>query len=286
MRASEPDAAAASENVDVETVAGFGDEWSRFRQREWHGELQVHFEQYFSEFPWDTLPAAAVGADFGCGSGRWARFVAPRVGTLHALDASADALQVARENLAEQANVQFHHAPIDRHPLPDGSLDFAYCLGVLHHVPDTESALAACARALRPGAPFLVYMYYALENRPLWYRALFRASHLARQGIARCPPRAKNLLTDAIAGGIYWPLARAARAVEQLGGDGDAMPLGYYREVPFYTMRTDARDRFGTRLEKRYTKEQLAQMMRAVGMDDLRFREGMPYWCVVGRKRG
>ncbi len=273
------------ENVDDKTVAGFGDEWSRFRQDTEHPNLAGIFSEYFSEFPWHMLPKGAVGADFGCGSGRWARFVAPRVGTLHVVDASHEALAVARANLAEHHNVIPHEASLDRHPLSADSLDFAYCLGVLHHIPDTESALASCVRALKPGAPFLVYMYYALENRPAWYRALFRATHVVRQGIAQCPPRAKNLITDIIATSVYWPLARAARIVERMGGDGDAMPLGYYRETTFYTMRTDARDRFGTRLEKRFTRDQLARMMQAAGLENLQFRDGMPYWCVVGYKR-
>ena len=48
-------------------------------------------------------------------------------------------------------------------------------------------------------------------------------------------------------------------------------------------MRTDARDRFGTPLEQRFTRSQIAEMCNAAGLVDLRFRPG-PYWCVVGLK--
>ena len=49
-------------------------------------------------------------------------------------------------------------------------MDFGYSLGVLHHLEDTQAGMAACVRKLKPGAPFLVYIYYALENRPIWFR--------------------------------------------------------------------------------------------------------------------
>src|SRR5260221_6451083 len=176
-------------NSDARTVAGFGYEWSRFTQRELEAaERRELFERYFANFRWTSLPGdGGVGADIGCGSGRWAMLVAPRVAKLHLIDASAEALEVARVNLAEIDNAEFHLATADCLPLPDESLDFALSLGVLHHLPDTAAAIRAIALKLKPGAPFLLYLYYAFDNRPLWYRALWRLSNLLRLGIARLP---------------------------------------------------------------------------------------------------
>src|SRR4051795_6085969 len=100
---------AAGANIDVATVEGFGDEWRRYDQSELpEVEARELFEQYFAVFPWRDLPDAAVGFALGCGSGRWARLVAPRVGTLHCVDASVEALGVARETLAAQPHCAFH----------------------------------------------------------------------------------------------------------------------------------------------------------------------------------
>ena len=177
---------AAGRNLDVATVEGFGDEWRRFDQSELpEDELRSTFEQYFAVFPWQDLPEGAVGFDLGCGSGRWARLVAPRVGTLHCVDASAEALDVARTTLAAEPNCEFHVASVDALPFADASMDFGYSLGVLHHVPDTAGALRSAARALKPGAPLLVYLYYAFDNQPAWYRAVWRATDLARRVISR-----------------------------------------------------------------------------------------------------
>ena len=49
-------------------------------------------------------------------------------------------------------------------------------------------------------------------------------------------------------------------------------------------MRTDARDRFGTPLEQRFTRYQIEAMMRDAGLIDIRFSEAAPYWCAVGLK--
>ncbi len=273
-------------NLDPSTVEGFGEEWSRFDQREVsETQLRAVFEQYFAVFPWAALPGDAQGADVGCGSGRWARFVAPRVGHLHCVDASEAALTVARANLQGARNCTFHCASVGALPFADGSLDFCYSLGVLHHVPDTRGAIAACARALKPGAPLLVYLYYRFDNRPEWFRRLWQVSDVGRRAISRLPHRLRHLVTDTIAGSVYLPLARAARALEARGVNVELFPLSSYRNKSFYSMRTDALDRFGTRLEQRFTRAEIEEMMTAAGLERVTFGEQFPYWCAVGYRK-
>lgn len=277
---------AALANVDAAVVQGFGDEWSRFDQASLSAdEYASLFEAYFSIFPWDALPARAAGMDVGCGSGRWARLVAPRVGTLHCVDPSADALDVAKRTLVGAPNVRFHASGVGDLPFADDSLDFGYSLGVLHHVPETQSGLDACVRKLKPGAPFLVYLYYAFDNRPRWFRAVWRASDVVRRAVSHLPHGLRYFVSQAIAGGVYWPLARALRLLERGGVRVDALPLAAYRDKSFYTMRTDALDRFGTRLEQRFTRTEIAEMMRRAGLEHVTFREAAPYWCAVGTRR-
>lgn len=271
-------------NVHEATVAGFGDEWSRFTQDGMtEADLDEAFELYFRIFPWDRLPPGAVGCDFGCGSGRWAARVAPRVGHLTMLDASAEALAVAEHKLAGAANVDAVHASVSESPFTDASLDFAYSLGVLHHVPDTEGALREIARTLKPGAPFLTYMYYAFDNRPAWFRGLWKASDLARRGISRMPHGARYAVSQALAGLVYWPLARTGKLLDRVGLLHESWPLRYYVDHSFYVMRTDALDRFGTQLEKRFTRAESVAMLERAGFEDVRVSEERPHWtlCAV-----
>jgi len=274
-------------NLDESTVHGFGVEWSRFDQSELSDEVRQRlFDDYFRVFPWASLPAGAVGFDLGCGSGRWAKLVAPRVGQLHCIDASADALAVAKRNLSGLDNCTFHHASVDAMPLADGSADFGYSLGVLHHVPDTGLGIRAAVAKLKPGAPLLLYLYYALENRLLWYRGLWRASDGLRRVTSALPDRARVVVADLLAGSVYWPLARAARLAELIGAPAAQLPLYAYRSQSFYSMRTDALDRMGTQLEQRFTSQQIRQLMERAGLERIEFSPDPPYWCAVGYKSG
>ena len=102
--------------------------------------------------------------------------------------------------------------------------------------------------------------------------------------ICNLPPNFKQLATDIIAVFIYLPFALSARILHDLGANTRSYPLSYYRNTSFYTMRTDARDRFGTPLEKRLTREQILFMCKKAGLIDLKFSNTPPYWCVVGKK--
>ncbi len=94
----------------------------------------------------------------------------------------------------------------------------------------------------------------------------------------------KSVLAELFAVTIYWPLARAAKLFARLGLDVTNWPLSAYRWRSYYSMRTDALDRFGTRLEHRMTKAQIRAMTEAAGLRDIRFSDAVPYWCAVGQK--
>jgi SAM-dependent methyltransferase len=277
---------AQRQNLDEATVASFGDEWSRYDQSKLdEAELARLFQSYFSLFPWDSLPPNAEGFDMGCGSGRWAKLVLRRVGLLNCIDASSEALAVAMRNLAGASNVRFIHATTDTVPLSESSQDFGYSLGVLHHIPDTQEAINSCVRLLKPGAPLLIYLYYRFDNRPTWYRLVWQASDILRAGISGLPHRLKHRVTDFIAMTVYWPLARIARLGEQAGLNMHLLPLYGYRDCSFYTMRTDARDRFGTPLEKRFTREEIRQMMGHAGLVNIIVSDDEPFWRALGTRR-
>jgi ubiquinone/menaquinone biosynthesis C-methylase UbiE len=131
-------------------------------------------------FPWAELPTNFKGFNMGCGTGRWARLVAPIVGKLHCIDPS-NAIHTARANLSEHLIVSFYDASVDSQCLPSGSQDFGYSLGILHNISDALAAIRSCVDWLKPSAPLLLCPYYAFENRPWWFRAVWRVSDLVRQ---------------------------------------------------------------------------------------------------------
>jgi ubiquinone/menaquinone biosynthesis C-methylase UbiE len=271
-------------NIDEKTVVSFGQEWTRFSQAALSDfESDQIFQQYFSIFPWTSLPDTAEGFDMGCGTGRWALHVAKKVHWLNCIDPS-QALEVARENLKDQKNVAFYRETADDVKIPENSQDFGYSLGVLHHIPDSKSALRACVKLLKVGSPFLLYLYSSFDNRPFWYKYMWKISDILRQLICILPPSVKSVICDVLALIIYFPLARISWLLSKIGSNVQHIPLSDYKDRTFYSMRTDAYDRFATPLEKRFSREEILKLMEDAGLEKIQFRPKSPFWCAVGTR--
>jgi hypothetical protein len=108
---------------------------------------------------------------------------------------------------------------------------------------------------------------------------------LARLVISRLPHALRLATSQIIAAVIYWPLARLARLISSFGAAPRSLPLSYYADKSFYVMRTDAYDRFSTRLETRFTRVAIEQMLIDAGFGNVRFSDREPFWCAVGIKK-
>lgn len=271
-------------NQDKNTVEGFGDEWSRFDQSDLpEDEQKLLFDEYFSVFPWENISKESVGFDLGCGSGRWAKSVAPKVKKLICIDPSS-ALDIAQKNLSNFDNCEFQSTTVDDISIDNNSMDFGYSLGVLHHVPNTEMGIKQCVEKLKKGAPLLLYLYYRFDNRPFWFRFIWSVSDLFRKIISKMPYGLRYIFSQIIAVAIYFPLARTSFYMEKLNLNVSNFPLSSYKNLSFYTMRTDALDRFGTRLEQRFTRDEIKIMMENAGLENIKFSNSKPYWVAVGYK--
>jgi len=272
-------------NIDIKTVNGFGDEWERFDQSILEQKEKIElFNFYFNIFPWNKVNTNSIGFDAGCGSGRWASLVAPLVKTLYCVDPSS-AINVAKKNLKDFDNCIFLNESIDEFTNKPLNLDFGYSLGVLHHIPDTAEALKNCVKILKPGAPFLVYLYYSFDNKPKWYFYLWKISDSFRKIISVSPFNLRFIISQFIAFLVYLPLAKSAKILSFFNFNVSNFPLSAYKDCSLYTIRTDALDRFGTRLERRFSKDEIFKMMSDSGLIDIKFSHTTPFWCAVGIKK-
>jgi len=272
-------------NIDKKTVEDFGEEWNKYNQSSIPDEeLKKSWNQYFDMFSFEELSNDSEGFDMGCGSGRWAKFVANKVHLLNCIDPSEKALNVAKRNLSNFSNIRYFNASVNDNILKENSQDFGYCLGVLHHIPDTLEGIKACAKLLKKDAPFLLYLYYNFENRSFFFRLIWKLSDFIRIIISSLSSKTRIFITSVIAYLIYYPLARFAFVSEKLGIDVSNFPLSDYRSKDFYFMKTDALDRFGTRLEKRFSKDKIKRMLQEAGFRDIRFSKNMPFWVSISRK--
>jgi SAM-dependent methyltransferase len=264
-------------------ISGFDDEWGRFRDVGTADQSQV-FDLYFDLVPVTCFVPGLTVLDAGSGAGRWAYEVSQRGPRVIAVDLGRS-IELTRANTPPE-RVACVQADVRALPLAANAVDWAYSLGVLHHTDAPELGLTNIAGSVRPGGLVLLYLYYALDQRGPLFRGAFQAVDLARRVISRQPRKVARAIATVIAASVYWPLARGGALLERAGAPGLAakLPLSFYRHLSFATMRNDSLDRFGTRLERRYTRPGMVDLMQQAGLIDIRISESSPYWHGVGSK--
>lgn len=271
-------------NIDEKVVEEFGEEWLKFH--EFSDEMiSKSVGEYFDILNDKIINKNTYAIDIGCGSGRWTKVMALRAGFIEAVDPS-NAIFAADRLLKNIENVRLTKASINTLPFNDETFDFAMSVGVLHHIPDTRQAMKDCVRKIKPGGYFYTYIYHDISHKGFITRTAFAISDTLRRIISRLPAALKKFISDIIAALVYLPLVSISRFVNWLGLKRIAkkIPLADYSNKAFFVMRNDALDRFGTRLEQRFTREQVEEMMRSAGLDEIVISDGTPYWHGVGRK--
>ena len=261
----------------------FGQRWKKFDQEPIKTELKKIFDIYFGNFPFDKINKKSVGIDIGSGTGRWAQFILPKVKKLYCLEPSNEAISISKIKLSKYKNcIHLNKEANDIFEIEDHSLDFAYSLGVLHHITDINKAMHSFSIKLKDRAPVLLYLYYNLETRGIIYRLISKLINIIRIIISRMPSLFKFIISDFFAIFIYFPLSRFAKFISYLGINTSRLPLSFYKDYSFYTLRSDSLDRFGTIIEKRYTKDDIIKICNKFGIKNLVFNKNQPYWTVCG----
>ncbi len=154
-------------------ISDFGDEWEKFNFSNFDKDkLYKIFLDYFDIFPFDKINSESVGFDLGGGTGRWSQFIAPKVKQINFVEPST-AIKVAKQNLKNFQNISYINTEISHNLFQHNSQDFGYCLGVLHHTKNPLQNLSYCVSFLKQDSPFLLYLYYKLENRSIIYRLIW-----------------------------------------------------------------------------------------------------------------
>jgi SAM-dependent methyltransferase len=143
-----------------ESVAG---DWERIRKS--------YFDDRVTSLAIEKLlPPDLTVADIGCGTGsltfELARFARKAIG----VDLSGEMLRRARAMAKERAihNVEFRQGDIFKLPLESHSVDAAFCVMVLHFLPDPERAIAGLCRIVRRGGS--VILVDLVQHKQEWMR--------------------------------------------------------------------------------------------------------------------
>jgi ubiquinone/menaquinone biosynthesis C-methylase UbiE len=248
-------AATADFAEDIQHHYGkFWSEWSRvlpYQERE--------FSEYFDLVDLSTLNGKRV-ADFGCGMGRWswmlARGCKPK--ELVLIDFS-DAIFTARRLMAQSTNALFFMGDLTRLPFRDDFADFIMSLGVLHHLP--VDCLQVVRNLKRFAPRLLIYLYYALDNKPFYNRWLLRCYTPFRKILCRVRSQPIRVAFSwAGLGLLYLPFIAIGYVLK---------PIGLSKYVPLFEehhwaglegMRHSVYDRFFTRIEQRVSRAQIRSL--------------------------
>ena len=117
-------------------------------------------------------------------------------------------------------------------------------------------------KLLKPGAPILLYIYYSLDNRPIWFKILWNLSNFLRLIISRLPKFLNFLICDMIAILIYYPIAKISLFFEKIGINSKNFLTSFLSKIKFLCYAYRFRDRFGSPMEKRYSKKEINIMMK------------------------
>jgi SAM-dependent methyltransferase len=252
-----------ADEVARRTQESFGYEWTHFN--DWTASGQTNFAQYFSGLDLRGLRSARV-LDAGCGMGRHARMIAEHAGHVVAMDFSA-AIEQAARNTRETGNVDCVQADITALPFADGAFDYAYSLGVLHHLADTPRALAGIVRKVRPGGRVRVYLYWKHHG---WKGVALGAVNAVRAVTTRLPhPILRALcwpLSAALMAGVIWPYRLLSRVGVRRH---ESLPLFIYARYPFRILYNDQFDRFSAPLEQRFDRDEVQRMLEQAGLRDV-----------------
>ncbi|MGB4845498.1 MAG: class I SAM-dependent methyltransferase [Ferruginibacter sp.] len=273
-----------SENIDLEVVKSFGEEWNKFHKFS-KKTISKIYNEYFDIIDEQIVNKDTYMIDIGCGSGRWSEYFLDKAAFIEAIDPS-DAVYAADELLGNSSNVRITRASINTLPWPDETFDFGMSVGVLHHIPDTQLALNDCVKKIKTGGHFYVYLYYKLDNRGFFFKSLFYLADLIRRVVSKLPSGLKKITCDLLAVFAYMPFILFCRLLMFLGLKKTAqkIPLYAYTNKDFYIIRNDSLDRFGTRLEQRFTKDEIEKMMTKSGLINIKFGNDSAYWHAVGKK--
>jgi len=141
-------------NADPAELAKFG----ALAHRWWdpHGEFRPLHEINPLRLEWIVRQTPLAGKDVldvGCGGGILAEAMTRRGARVTGIDLAVKPLKVAQLHLLESGlEITYELASAEDYAASHaGQFDVLTCMEMLEHVPDPASAVAACARLLRPG---------------------------------------------------------------------------------------------------------------------------------------
>ena len=196
------------------------------------------------------------------------------------------AIDAARDNAAGRKGIHLVQVDIYCLPFREAAFDFAYSLGVLHHLPEPERGFRALVPLVKPGGTIFVWVY---STARLMVNALLEA---ARAATRRLPHPIVHGLSFAAAcadwGGFIGPY-RIARRLPGLAALVERVTpprIKLYARYPFQVSVADWFDRLAVPRRHYYGPDDLAGWAARAGLADVHITPTGKYgWRLHARRR-
>lgn len=236
------------------TRKSFGYQWTVFR------EMVIDFRDNFFFYirPLDEkFFKDKLGLDMGCGFGRHIYNAAVFGAEMVGVDLS-DAIESTAENTRELPNVHLVQADVYHLPFKPAAFDFAYSIGVLHHLPDPERGYQSLLPIVKPGGAVFIWVY---SKKRAMVNFILEA---ARAVTTRVPPKVQQALSFACAAVDWCGFIVPYRVLSKMPGIGSMMQklplprLRVYTRYPFQVVYADWFDRFAAPIRFYYDEHDMA----------------------------
>lgn len=148
--------------VEKETGELFGSLWTSLSDEQYRDSVNLFTKRAIAnkfDLEWFKNKKCL---DVGCGSGRYSvAMVLHGAGSVTAIDVSDTGLTEASRRAVDFPQIIFQQASVLDLPFEEGSFDFVWSAGVIHHTTDFDKALSELTRVLRTGGKLFLLVYGA-----------------------------------------------------------------------------------------------------------------------------
>ena len=248
-------------NAERRTIRSYSYQWRKFKQ------MFPEWEEIFLESTRPLTPeffAGKLGLDAGCGFGRSIFYAASYGAEMIGLDLS-EAIEAARENTRHLANVHLVQGDIFHPPIRPGSLDFAYSIGVLHHLPNPKQGFLSLTPLIRQGGAMSIWVYLRGRGRQIAWFTRMRALS------TRMPLWLVNVWALLLAAGqwVLWILPHRILTAVGLSRVAARIPFALYAKYPFRVLHTDWVDGLAVPLQNYYRADEIRTWFEEGGYDPI-----------------
>lgn len=267
----------SSSDFSSDIQYSFGNEW-----REYYEILPEHekeFFQYFDIVDLDEMRDSRV-CDLGCGNGRWSYFLRNKCREIILVDFS-NAIFIARKNLSRANNCLFFMCDLKKLPFKYDFANFIFSLGVLHHLP--TPCLEEVRRIKKYAPTLLIFIYYALDNRPSYFRKLLKIITIIRRLLSEIKNRSfRKIISISGTYLVYLPLVYLGWLLKPFKLSSYVPLFDFYHSKSARRIQQDVYDRFFTSIEQRVAREEILQLKDS--FSEVIISDNFPYWHFVCKR--